>query len=733
MNLKHIKYQEDLRFKVLLATTVIAGILIGICSIVPYWYATQSIRRGVRRHIETELQVKNLQIQEMITGVETAINNSVWAVEHRLHEPDSIYSILEGLVNQNKWFVGATASFEPNYFPQYGRWCELYVKRYPDGHLEKMQLGSAEHDYLKSSWYLDGMAAGKGHWSEPYYDDFGAGTMLCTYSIPVHDAHGRKVCLLDADISIEWLSELVNANPIYPSSHHIILSRTGKIIVAPIDSLVMKTIVNDISRHDGESTFYQVAQNMLKKESGFMSFTDLDGKEQYTFYEPVDDDTGWLIAHIFSEKDIVTKIWLTTATFSVLLLISLLLLCFLIWRTIVSMKRLKATQEQKASIQSELKIARNIQMSLLPKAFPAYPNRDDVDISASVVPAKEVGGDLYDFYIRDEKLFFCIGDVSGKGVPASLVMAITHTMFRNVSAHESRPYLIVSAMNTTLAEDNTDAADLFVTLFVGVLDLPTGRLQFCNAGHNAPYICGETIQMLDVVPNLPAGAIADWQFEQQEIMLDAQATIFLYTDGLSEAMNPRHELFGKQRIQQVLEQNTKPTDIIKSMFDAVHQFTNGEIQNDDITMLAIHYTKPQRVFTLNRSLTLTNDIENIPQLNRFISDVCSTLRLHYSISKKILLAVEEIVVNVIDYAYPRGKTGNIYIEAAANDERLKVTIIDNGKFFDPTEQPEVNTSVPGEQRAIGGLGIHLVRKFMDSINYNRVDGKNILTLRKKIK
>ena len=335
--------------------------------------------------------------------------------------------------------------------------------------------------------------------------------------------------------------------------------------------------------------------------------------------------------------------------------------------------------------------------------------------------------------MRDEKLFFCIGDVSGKGVPASLVMAIAHTLFRNVSAQESRPHLIVSAMNSTLAEDNTDAADLFVTLFVGVLDLPTGRLQYCNAGHNAPYICGETVQMLDVVPNLPVGAIADWQFEQQEITIDSQATIFLYTDGLSEAMNPNHQLFGKQRIKQVLEQDTGPTGIIESMFDAVHLFANGEVQNDDITMLAIHYTKTQRVLTPNRSLTLTNNIKNIPQLNRFVGDVCSALHLHNSLTKKICLAVEEMVVNVIDYAYPRGKTGSINIEASANDERLKFTITDSGKFFNPTELPDVNVNIPGEQRTIGGLGVHLVRKFMDSINYHRVDGKNILTLRKKIK
>lgn len=733
MNLKHFHIEEDQRFRLLLAATIAAGILLGICAIVPYWYASMSIRRSIRRHIEVELQMKNLQIQEVTTRVETAINSTVWAVEHRLNEPDSIYSILKGLVDKNKWLVGATASFKANYYPQYGKWCELYVKRLPDNTLKEMQLGNEQHDYLKSSWFLDGMAANQGHWSEPYFDEEGAGMLLCTYSTPVHDAQGRKICLLDADVSLDWLSQLVNANPIYPSSHHIILSGTGKMIVTPGDNRLLETIVEDISHRHNESTFYQVAQKMMKKESGFLSFIDKDGEERYVFYKPIENNTGWSIAHIFSEKDVVTKIWLTTVLFATLLLISLLLLCFLIWCTIVSIKRLKTTQEQKAAIQSELEIARNIQMSLLPKTFPPFPDREDVDICAFLVPAMEVGGDLYDYYIRDEKLFFCVGDVSGKGVPASLVMAIAHTLFRNVSSHESRPHLIVSAMNSTLVEDNTDVADLFVTLFVGVLDIPTGRLQYCNAGHNAPFICGDTVQMLDVESNLPVGTIADWQFEQQEITIDSQATIFLYTDGLSEAMNPYHQLFGKQRIKRILEQDTMPVNIMKSMSEAVHQFADGEIQNDDITMLAIRYTKPQRVFTINRSMTLTNDIENISKVNRFVDDVCSTIRLNYSTTKKIRLAVEEIVVNVIDYAYPQGAIDNIYIEAAANDERVKFTIIDSGKDFNPTEQPDVDINIPGDQRPIGGLGLHLVRKFMDSVNYIRVDGKNILTLRKKIK
>ncbi|MBO7661294.1 MAG: serine/threonine-protein phosphatase, partial [Bacteroidaceae bacterium] len=175
-------------------------------------------------------------------------------------------------------------------------------------------------------------------------------------------------------------------------------------------------------------------------------------------------------------------------------------------------------------------MAQNIQMSMLPKTYPPYPERNDIEIYGSLTPAKGVGGDLYDFFIRDEKLFFCIGDVSGKGVPASLVMAVTRTLFRNIATHNVEPSHIVETMNMNICEGNDN--NMFVTMFVGVLDLATGHLCYCNAGHDAPYI--QTAQ-LPCNPNLPVGVMSEWKFTEQETTLNSNTMIFLYTDGLTEA------------------------------------------------------------------------------------------------------------------------------------------------------------------------------------------------------
>jgi sigma-B regulation protein RsbU (phosphoserine phosphatase) len=245
-------------------------------------------------------------------------------------------------------------------------------------------------------------------------------------------------------------------------------------------------------------------------------------------------------------------------------------------------EELKASTAAKASIESELNVAHGIQMSMLPKTFPAFTNRQDIELYASLTPAKAVGGDLYDFFIRDEKLFFCIGDVSGKGVPASLVMAVSRTLFRNIAAHTAEPSHIVRTMNENICEGNDNC--MFVTLFVGVLDLQTGRLRYCNAGHDAPYL---QAALLPCDSNLPVGVASELEYSDQETIIAPNMTLFLYTDGLTEAENGKRELFGMQRITDVITAfKGSPQELIETMTAAVHQFVGDTEQSDDLTMLA---------------------------------------------------------------------------------------------------------------------------------------------------
>ena len=257
------------------------------------------------------------------------------------------------------------------------------------------------------------------------------------------------------------------------------------------------------------------------------------------------------------------------------------------------MEELKHVNEQKGRIEGELKVASDIQKSMLPKIFPPFPERDDIDIFATLTPAKEVGGDLYDFFIRDNKLFFCIGDVSGKGVPASLVMAVCRGLFRVISFHISEVNQIVDQINEAMTDQND--SNMFVTLFVGAMDLATGRLEYCNAGHDAPLIidCKENrFNELPCESNLPVGVVPGWDFKKQEIDIPAGTMLFLFTDGLTEAEDDTHQLFDESRIHEVVRQSfgeteLMPQSLIKCMDDAVHAFVGDAEQSDDLTMLAI--------------------------------------------------------------------------------------------------------------------------------------------------
>jgi sigma-B regulation protein RsbU (phosphoserine phosphatase) len=243
---------------------------------------------------------------------------------------------------------------------------------------------------------------------------------------------------------------------------------------------------------------------------------------------------------------------------------------------------LQTSTAQKVTIESELNIAHNIQMSMLPKTFP---ERTDVDIYGMLTPAKAVGGDLFDFFICDDQLFFCIGDVSGKGVPAALVMATTLSQFRNVTTYEEDLEKIIQSINKATCANNETV--IFVTFFVGVLDLQSGQLQYCNAGHNKPFFVSDSITELPAKPDLPLGIDDGVAYVVREHVVPTGSMLFLYTDGLTEAMNAQREQFGRKRLADNLKSSLNCKNQIDEMTQAVHEFVNNAPQSDDLTMLAI--------------------------------------------------------------------------------------------------------------------------------------------------
>ena len=736
MNLdKFNRWCKSLQTRSTIIVLVLAAVLIELTSLVQYFYARQGIREGVEHRAKTELQLKNLEIQRVMTAVETAVDNSVWMIEQQLAYPDSLRGILRQIVKKNPTIIGTAVGFEPNFYPQYGRWFEPYATRTEDGYIEVVQIGSEEHDYHQMEWYSKPKELGKGYWSEPYFDKVGAMKMLCTYAVPIHDSKGRTVGVVGADVSLDWLGALLNAHPIYPSAYNLLISRTGKLMACPVESLILKTNIHEATARVEDTTVNRINQQIMSGISGQATVINEQGEKDYVYYAPVEGETGWSMAVVCSDREIFKSLRQVARNLLLLMLVGLALMSYILFRTIRGYKNLQAISAEKERIGSELHIASAIQMSMLPKLFPPYPDRDDLNILGSLTPAKEVGGDLYDFYLRDEKLIFIIGDVSGKGVPASLVMAVTRSLFRTHSAHESDPSRILTLMNDSMAEMNE--SNMFVTCFLGSFDLPTGRLRYSNAGHNAPMLVGQGVGMLPVESNIPLGVMNGWRYPLQEVIIEPQTTIFLYTDGLTEAENINRTQFGMERMMQTAQimyekGQHSPDKLLPAMGDAVKAFVGEAEQSDDLTMFAIQYTKTKRAVRMQRNITLTNDVQEVPKLSAFVDEVCEEMGFEATDTMQMNLAIEEAVVNVMNYAYLPGTQGDIDIVAQADDLCLKFTISDSGTPFDPTARPEADTTLSAEERPIGGLGIYLVRQLMDSINYERIDNKNVLTLRKKL-
>lgn len=579
-------------------------------------------------------------------------------------------------------------------------------------------------------------------------------------------------------------SDSIKIDSTFFASHaySFIIGKSGTYIVHPLQERILNDTYFKYSAETKDDKIDdQIGRDMVAGRSGINEIT-RHGIKLMMGYAPI-ERTGWSMATVIPKKPLYSNVLHFSYSIIIMMLLGALILfsvCYRLMKRITKplrlfassaneiasgnlnvslpeiktkdemkrlhdsfglmqaslieqMEELKEVNAQKGRIEGELKVARDIQMSMLPKTYPPYPERNDIDIYGMLTPAKAVGGDLFDFFIRDEKLFFCIGDVSGKGVPASLVMAVTLSQFHSVSAHETMPNRIVSMISETMAENND--SNMFVTFFVGVLDLPTGRLRYCNAGHNRPILVGSGVGMLPCDPNIPVGALAGWKYTMQETLIDPQTTLFLYTDGLIEAEQSSHEQFGEDRLMgeaKVLydSKSFSPTKLIQHITDAVHAFVGDAEQSDDLTMLAIQYTKYHLEVKLQQSIILPNNVDKVSELAAFVDGICESLEFDAVTTMQMNLAIEEAVVNVMSYAYPPGTKGYVNIEAQADEARLKFVITDTGVPFDPTTKAEVDTTLSTEERGIGGLGIHLVRTIMDSINYERVDGKNILTLRK---
>ena len=706
-----------------LLLVIVAALTLEATSLIQSYFTQKGLREEASRRADNQLTLIKDQILDVIDQAESAVRNNVWFATWSLNHPDTMHFVCRRIVEENDAVVGSTIALTPGYKPQRPLYAPYFYKQ--DGEILSRSLATETYDYPSKEWFRMPVEKKEGYWSEPYVDTGGGDMLMTTFSYPIRDPRGKVAAVLTADISLDWLTALVGENKVYPNAYNIMLSRTGHFMVSPVAEMIMQKTVNEVVGQMRDSVhFKEVNRAMLAGETGSLPVW-FRGNDCYIYYAPV-ERTGWSMCTLIPESDIYGASRRIGWLVKFLQVLGLAMLVVILRSYVRNQSKVNDLNERKRRMEGELRGAREIQMSMVPEKFPPFPERNDLDLAATLVPAKEVGGDLYDFYIRDGKLFSCIGDVSGKGIPASLVMAVTRTTFRNLSAREDSPGRIVKEMNDNLSAMNDN--NMFVTFFCGVLDLATGVLRYCNAGHNPPMILSDAIRLLPVEPNLPLGVLQGKEYVEQETRLYYDDALFLYTDGLTEAENAAHEQFGETRLIDALRGKKESEAHLENIKEQVSLFVGDAPQSDDLTMLFIHYLGQDAP----RRLVLHNDIQQLSRLQEFIEEIGEAKGLDSGTVSQINLALEEAVTNVILYAYPEGTDGLVEIEARAGEKALEFVITDEGAPFDPTTRKDADIHASLENRPIGGLGIHLIRHIMDSVRYERADNKNILTITKKI-
>lgn len=624
-------FSTRLSLNVLLIVTIFFIVVLGIVAVSSHLLISEEATRSASNILKANI----LDIEKTLQTVESTVKDASWLVKENSKDEKYLYHITSKVVDENTNIIGSAIAFDSCYFD--GRhFFSPYSYEDPEtGELKSKELGSDENDYFSQEWYVEPKKSGKPHWSEPYFDTGGGEQMMTTYSYPIKDSAGNIYAIITADISLEWLSQKVDDIHPYEHSHSTLISAKGKYLSAGWQANLTAETAYSFAEKMDDPRILEISKNMLAGDSGTMRYM-VDNKLSFAVYGPLSN--GWSMAINCEYRDVLersSKMHVVLILVGLIGLLVMFIMCYFkigqltqpikefsksahsiaqgnfntqfpevksedeiltlrnsleeMQKYIVSyLEQVETATSAKKRMETQLYIGQKIQEGMLPKNFP---NDSRCSLNARVVPAKEVGGDLYDFTINGNRLYFSVGDVSGKGVPAAFVMAITRVMC-HLFADLGLPVKdIATRINNSIAKNND--ANMFVTLFLGCIDLDTKKMEFCNAGHNPIIVIppdGEPYY-LKVNPNMAVGVWGGFDYKGETLDLRPGTKLLLYTDGVTEAEKADNEQFGEERLLQHISvpefKNLNPEEMVSSVLDAVKNFAGDNEQNDDITIFAI--------------------------------------------------------------------------------------------------------------------------------------------------
>jgi len=597
--------------------------------------------QGVKENVEDLALATVYKVEIVLQSVEKIPLNLSYLLEKYSYSREDLVYLASNGVARNPEVFGIAIAFEPDSITEASHPTEVYCCRDKEGGTRTVfNLAGAQ---LGQDWYQIPKELDRPVWSEPYYDEGAGDIVMATYSVPLHrqvDGESRFCGIVSADVSLSWLKNILASVKVYESGYAFLLSKNGVYVTHPDSDTIMRRSIFSVAEENGDRRLRRLGLDMVRGGTGFVPLKHpVSGKKSWLYYAPV-PSCGWSMGVIFPEEELYAGVRRLSEEILFICIVGILFLfgaVAFVSRSITRpIRRLAASADEiargnldielpeaatgdeigrltesfgnmktalkeyianlaettaaKERIESELKIARTIQMSFLPKLVSLFSEKDPVEIYAQLQPAKEIGGDLYDFFLLDpDRLFFSIGDVSGKGVPAALFMAAAKTLMKGKAGPDITPSDLLGSVNRELCVENDSM--MFVTMFCGILNVRTGELAYSNAGHPPPLLLigGSGPEWLPVPDGCPLGVFEDAEYTTCRHGLQAGDMILIYTDGVTEAMNGGNELYSAGKLMETICacRISSAESAVKEVFRSVEEFSSGLAQTDDIAVLAV--------------------------------------------------------------------------------------------------------------------------------------------------
>lgn len=530
-----------------IAIIIIAAFLMTTAAVIQYFYMRNSIINAATQSAKSDLSFSCQQIETKVAEIETAVNAMSYMVLQNVSMPESMYDITYQVLKNSPVIQSCVTAFSKGYYsPQKD---SLYA---PCSYREGDRVNRRQAiNYLGEPWYDDPAAYRKPQWSEPYVLKGSNNEMYVTYSYPVTDHQGKLIAILAANVPVDSLTKAVDGVDGYPHSCAILTSKSGHRLVGTNE---------DVNQDDA-----LVVSSVIGK-------------------------VGWNLTTVCPNEDINKKTKTTRIIVFIMQALALLLLAVIVIKSLIGLRRLQTTAKEKIRMSDELERAGDVQEAMQPTEKEDLPRNSQVETFAKTLTAREIGGDFYDCFIDEGQLYFCIGDVAGKGAPAALLMAMAKSAFRVSAQHHESPSQIISEVNRLICKMNDGKTT--IKMLGGTLDLSSGNLLFCNAGMHSPkLLTADANSELIVTANDRIGVRIDANYQEQQATLDKNTTLFLYTDGLTEAENKPKQQWGMKRLDAQLSSSRRmdPNSLLNNIEKAITNYAEGVILPDDITMLAIKY------------------------------------------------------------------------------------------------------------------------------------------------